>query len=349
METKIADFISSIRLGEVKEYKNISVIPVFLKDAVGPEYISMDEAISSGVLKIKETSTGGNVPELIAENNGQKLILLLDGEEVTGAKQNRVLNATILLNFMSKTIIPVSCVEAHRWSYVSEEFAASKNLLNYSTRLAKEKSVSQSLKNSNRFMSDQGEIWDKINEMSDEMKVTSHTRAMSDVYKTFDEDLEEYIINLPSTADQSGIFVFIDGKIAGLDIFSQTDTYSKLHSKLIKSYCMDALRKELARKNINLEKSTNSKREQAEFPKASLERAKYFLEETKLCNESCFKSAGLGDDYRYEGQFIIGSALLYNDTVIHMAFFKNEDSLAAAKSQSGNIQSYRDRMRNRSI
>lgn len=348
MDVKVVDFISNIRLGEMKEYKNISVISVFIKDAAGPKYISLDEAISSGVLKIKEVSTGGNVPELIAENDGQKLILLLDGEEVIGAKQNRVLNATILLNFMSKTVIPVSCVEAHRWSYVSEEFAASKNLLNYSIRMAKEKSVNQSLKNSNRYMSDQGEIWDKIDEMSDEMKVKSQTKAMNDVYTTFDEDLEEYIINLPVISDQSGIFVFIDGKIAGFDIFSQPDTYSKLHSKLIKSYCMDALRKELIRKNKNAEKSPNAKKEQNELPIASIERAKYFLEETKLCNESCFKSAGLGDDCRYEGQFIIGSALLYSDTVIHMTFFKNDDP-CAAKNQSGNMQSYRDRVRNRSI
>lgn len=156
MNTKVVDFISNIRLGEIKEYKNISVIPVFLKDVAELQYISLDEAISSGVLKIKEVSTGGNVPELVAENNGQKLILLLDGEEVIGAKQNRVLNATILLNCMSKTIIPVSCVEAHRWSYVSEEFAASKNLLNYNIRMAKQGSVNKSLKNSNLYMSNQG-------------------------------------------------------------------------------------------------------------------------------------------------------------------------------------------------
>ena len=348
MDTKITDFISSIRFGEMRQYRNISVIPIFLKDVVGPEYISLDEAISSGALIIKEVSTGGNVPELVAENDGQKLILLLDGEEVIGAKQNRVLNATILLNFKSKTVIPVSCVEAHRWSYVSEKFAASKNLLNYSIRMAKEKSVSQSLKNSNRYMSNQGEIWEKIDEMSSEMKVDSQTKAMNDVYSTFDEDLSKYIINLSAVSDQSGVFVFIDGKIAGFDIFSQPDTYSKIHSKLIKSYCMDALRKELTRKNKNAENNPDSKKEQNELPQASIERAKYFLEEAKLCNESCFKSAGLGDNYRYEGQFIIGSALFFNDTVIHMAFFKNDDPVAA-KNQSGNIQSYRNRMRNRLI
>ncbi|MCL5771395.1 MAG: hypothetical protein M1479_03860 [Actinobacteria bacterium] len=56
---------------------------------------------------------------------------MLDREEIVGTKQNRVLNATILLNKISVTTIPVSCVEAYRWSYVSKEFTASKNLLSY--------------------------------------------------------------------------------------------------------------------------------------------------------------------------------------------------------------------------
>ena len=47
MNTKVVDFISNVRLGEIREYKNISVIPVFLKDVGGPQYISLDEAISS--------------------------------------------------------------------------------------------------------------------------------------------------------------------------------------------------------------------------------------------------------------------------------------------------------------
>ena len=111
---------------------------------------------------------------------------------------------------------------------------------------------------------------------------------------------------------------------------------------------MDALRKELIRKNKDTEKSTTSKKEQNDFPIASIERAKYFLEEVKLCNESCFKSAGLGDDYRYEGQFIIGSVLIHSGVVIHMSFFKNDDP-GTVGDKSGNMQSYRDRMRNRLI
>jgi hypothetical protein len=349
MDAKILNFISNIRLGEIKQYKNISIIPVFFKESTGPKYITLDEAISTGTLKIKEVSSGGSVPELIAENTGQNLILLLDGEEVIGAKQNRVLNATILLDSHSNNVIPVSCVEAHRWSSVSAEFRSSDNVLNYDIRRAKNSSVNASLKNSKMYMSNQGEIWEKIDKMSDELKVNSGTSAMRDVYISFDEDLGSFINNFPAQASQNGIFVFIDGRVAGFDVISQSDAYKVIHTKLIKSYCLDALRKEMARKEENADlknKNQDVKKEKIEFPIASLERAKYFLEEIKLCNESSFKSAGLGYDYRYEGQFIVGSALLSGDDVIHMAFFKN-DELDMTGHKPGNMQSYSNRMRNR--
>jgi hypothetical protein len=56
---------------------------------------------------IEEVSEGGDVPT----------VLLLDGEELIGAKQNRVLNTTVLVAAHSRLTIPVSCVEQDRWAY----------------------------------------------------------------------------------------------------------------------------------------------------------------------------------------------------------------------------------------
>jgi hypothetical protein len=109
MEKLITDYLSSIELGNVQQCKNMAAFPLFTSLDHGPEYLTLKEALALGVLTITEISEGGSVPNLKAINAGDMPILLLDGEELAGAKQNRVLNTTILLKEHSETVIPVSC------------------------------------------------------------------------------------------------------------------------------------------------------------------------------------------------------------------------------------------------
>jgi hypothetical protein len=55
-------------------------------------------------------------------NRGPEPVLIIDGEELVGAKQNRVVNLTILVAAQSALTIPVSCVEAGRWTARSRAF-----------------------------------------------------------------------------------------------------------------------------------------------------------------------------------------------------------------------------------
>ena len=86
------------------------------------------------------------MPELKVLNRADVSVLLLDGEELVGAKQNRVLNTSILLKAQSEGVIPVSCTEHGRWSYMSAEFAASDDVMSPTLRSLKMRSVSASLK-----------------------------------------------------------------------------------------------------------------------------------------------------------------------------------------------------------
>ena len=46
-----------------------------------------------------------------------------------------------------------------------------------------------------------------------------------------------------------------------------------------------------------------------------------FVEQSRQCKEEKFKSVGHGWDHRFEGSTIVGSALVHQEKVIHMAFF----------------------------
>ena len=115
-----AALVKALQLGERQVHGPLAVFPLRLReDAGGPRYVTLRQAIEAGQAVITEVSEGGSVPELRVVNKGDARILVLDGEELRGAKQNRVLNTTILIGKHSSLVVPVSCTEQGRWSYAS--------------------------------------------------------------------------------------------------------------------------------------------------------------------------------------------------------------------------------------
>ncbi len=207
----------------------------------GPDYLTMKEAMESQLLTVTEVTEGGTVPELKVINRGEKPVLLLDGEELSGAKQNRVLNTTILLKEKSETVIPVSCTEHGRWSYSSSHFEESGHIMSAKLRRVKNASVYENLKSAHSFRSDQGAVWDEIAIQAHINKVSPVTGAMKDVLEAKQEDMDAFLEHFPIVADQNGLLVLVNGEVVGLDMVSRAAAFSMLHPKLIRSYVMDAL------------------------------------------------------------------------------------------------------------
>lgn len=313
MEKYLEDFIDKIRLGEIISYENLAIIPVFAEG--NGHYITLKEAMDLKVLTVKEVSESGSVPELKVINMGDKDILLLDGEELTGAKQNRVLNTTVLIGAKSEVIIPVSCTEQGRWSYTSHEFKDSDVMMAYNIKRKKARSVMMNIRTTGTYRSNQSEVWDDIEDLSRNAGVHSRTSAMKDVFESKEKDINDYIKAFNAHKDQNGLMVFINGELMGFDVISSKSAYSVLHPKLIKSSAIEAI---LVRKKDKKE------------PDASY--AHMFLKDITTCTYTKHKSVGLGWDIRFEGKQKVGSALINEDNVIHMAFFTIDEA-----EQTGNI------------
>ncbi len=56
--------------------------------------------------RVTEVSEAGSVPFLQVANGADRPLLLLDGEELIGAKQNRILNTTVLVAARTEVTIP---------------------------------------------------------------------------------------------------------------------------------------------------------------------------------------------------------------------------------------------------
>jgi hypothetical protein len=275
MDLIISNFLSKLEFGELKVFNNIGVIPLYTSIDGGPNYLTLKEALEKRVLTITEVSQGGSVPELKVMNKAEIPALLLDGEELAGAKQNRVLNTTILLKQNSETIIPVSCTEHGRWAYASREFALSGNMMYRKARVRKVASVSRSLKDCLAYESNQGEVWEDIACFSMKADVSSLTGAMMDVFESKTNDLNGYLDTFQYVPDQKGIFVMMNGRAAGFDVLSKSHAYEVLHQKIVKSYAIDAL--------LRQAKIT-------EIP--SVDKARAFIEVATACDEKRYESVG---------------------------------------------------------
>ena len=305
MNTDIKKYLLAFELEKIQEHKNMAVFPILCKLDHSPKYLTLKEALEKQALVITEVDQGGSVPELKVINRGEMPILLLDGEELAGAKQNRVLNTTILLKINSETIIPVSCTEQGRWSYVSDKFQESGTVMSPSIRGMKAGTVARSLESSEEYHSDQGAVWDAIEDLSQEAEVASETGAMHDVYKSKDKDITSYLEAFTCLEDQKGILVFINGEVVGYDFLSLSGAFKMIFGKLVKSYAIEAaLKREKGKK------------------KADKKRAEGFLKETAGAGDKKYQSTGLGWDYRFQGEKVVGSALVYDKKVIHTAFFR---------------------------
>jgi hypothetical protein len=316
MEKSVESCLLEMELGAGRSFENMAVFELMKPTNGGPEYITLKEAIEKGVFSVTEVSSGGSVPELKVENKGDVAVLLLDGEELRGAKQNRVLNTTILVGPKSATKVPVSCVEHGRWSSVSNELKESGNVMHREMRMLNVRQVSESLRAERTFRSNQGEIWDKVAELACVMNAPSATGAMKDVYEAKGGDLDGYLKSFELAAGQKGILVFVDGRPAGMDFVSRDTAFAVLFPKLIKSYAMEAMLLKERRK------SGRGKGEVGKaFVKPTADEAREFMKRAAGCEEKKYESVGLGWSYRYAGAGIVGSALAFNDKVVHMAFF----------------------------
>lgn len=304
----IAAALAALEMGPPFAFRSLTVFPLGGPDGREPDHLTMDEALGRGAARVTEVSEGGRVPELRFENRGDEKVLLVDGEELLGAKQNRVLNVTILVGGRQTVTIPVSCVEQGRWSWKSPEFSAAERVQFSRSRAAKAAQVSLNLKVSGDPRSEQGEVWESIAAKAFSLGVSSPTGAMSDIYDQAAGDLEAYRRELRPRPGQAGAVFAIAGEVAGMDLFDAPATLAKLWDKLVASYALDALEADLGRV--------------LPLRPASLDgRAQAFLAEVGGARTEPFPGVGLGEQVRLDRAGMAGGGLVYEGRVVHLGAF----------------------------
>ncbi len=203
MRTKTAanvfgDYLATLSLGEPESHENMIVLPVFTASPQRDGYAFLDEAVKCGRFTVTEVTKRGSVPNLKVVNDLDSDVLILDGDILVGAKQNRSVTTTIIIRSRTESMINVNCVERGRWSDKGRFFSAGEQPVYSGLRAAKARSVTTNLKSSQGFVADQGTVWDNISRkagslsMHDAAFKPSVTDAADELYSSYEERIRGF-------------------------------------------------------------------------------------------------------------------------------------------------------------
>lgn len=303
-----------INLLGVQSNGEITIAQVIYNTKVIPDIISLHKAFVLGFVVVKELPRE-QVNSIEIENTSNKYIFILDGDILKGAKQNRVVNTSVLVAPKSKIILPVSCVEEGRWRFNSDKFRPSDEVAHKSIRYDKLKTISECrLKNDASFSADQSSVWNKVMMCSEELSIKSPTGSHSDSFKHFKDEFDDLAKKFSRHSNANGLFVFVGGKLSICEIFNNSELLEDYFSKIIKSAAMDEKIKNKQTRDLS-EKPLNTKG---------------VIEDTMKEFEKCSNHAtvsnglGVGQETRLNNDDKSYYSLEHNNGIVHQTIITSD-------------------------
>ena len=303
----------NIELLKPQAHENLAIIPLKTEKSY-IDTLTLKKGLELGLIEVKECATS-EVNTIIVKNNAVVPLILIDGEEIVGGDQNRIINSTILVDAKTEMKIPVSCTEKGRWAYKSE-FKQSNYIANYNTRRAKEHA-------SRSKAHYQDVIWSSIACLESENSFASPTSAMEESYENLKKDHDSIIKEFSIEPGQNGVLVIVDGEIKGFELFLNSEIYKEFHEKILKSYLIDSkIENKTFTINVDGAKEVIRKAFDSTFEKR--------------------KKIGVEETFEFENNDGIGTVCTYQEHIVHMSYFKkieyvNEEEINENISLKTNI------------
>ncbi len=314
--TPWANRLAGISLGQSRSHGGLTLYPLRGERDGSLDYRTLDDALRAGTVVIREVSASGSVPELELENKGDRRVLLVDGEELIGAKQNRIVNTTVLVDIGITLKLPVTCVEAGRWRAESAAFHSSGTHYNARGRQKKVDEVTEAMASGAPPMANQQRVWADVDAKLSNMAVPSPTQSLNAVAQAHGSDLDTFRQKLGTPGeDEVGAVYALGQEIVGLDLFDQHTTQVALLPKLVTSYALDAIEENLS---------------VAPPPPSTIAD---WLNSLSAMTGVSNPGVGLGEDVRLSASGVSGAALVFQGTVIHLSAFRSAQG--ASQVQSG--------------
>lgn len=232
-----AGLLAAVEIGDPLTRGSLALFPLFHERPPAAHYITGPR--SDGHVQIGEVGDGAVVPELEIGNESDWPILLLDGETLLGARQNRIVTASVLVAPRTKTRVSVTCVEAGRWG---EERPVGRSGLHAPSgvRARNRASVNASVESGRGLQPDQAGVWEEVAGYSARFGVTSPTSAMEDVHGRAAGGVHALVGGTKPLPGQCGVAAAVGGRVIAVDLFDDPQTLADYWDALVAGYALDA-------------------------------------------------------------------------------------------------------------
>lgn len=298
--------LKHLSLAKRQDYENITVVPI-LSDTNTPfDVLDLKEGLKMGLVKIEECDNS-NIEQVKLKNNSISPLILLDGEEIAGSLQNRIISQTMIIAPKSEMEIPVNCSEKGRNTYKSE--------FHYSNYMANSNTRRKKVYNKNKLR--QNVVWNSIDDLEKDKNTCSKTNALRDSYEKNKYDIDSYLKHFKMENNQIGVICIVENKV-GIEIFNNHSLYEKYDEMLLRSYIIDSSSSE----KINISDK------ELENILASINYDSFIKKE----------AVGLGKYYKISNSYGNGHILIYKNNMVHASFFKKIEEPAVNNGFVKNIQ-----------
>ena len=289
--------IPDIRVGEPSTCGVLSLHPLYLERTLlgddTPNYLLSDEAIAGGGCVVREMPEP-KVEEVLVENAGDRPVLFVEGEMLSGAKQNRVLRSSVLVQARSQIVVPVYCTQRRRWDPSSANFKTASQAPPSLRLLLKE--------GSSRRHGGQVAVWRYVNSKHRATATSSSSENMSDVLLRHPHVAEE-LRQLRYPEGACGVAVAINGRTVGIDLFDEPSTLEKLWNRMVLGLAPDYLDLSVA------DRLADEEQKPVRLYIDSLRRLRWQEQPT----------VGAGRSYTAVGSDSLATALVFDGRLLHLS------------------------------
>lgn len=233
--------LPELTTGPAVRHAGVTAIPIFATAAAPcADYELGADAIGRGELEIGELPRG-EPGRLRARNRGRRRALLVEGDHLLGARQNRILTSSVLVGRRGAVTLPVSCVERGRWEGPTARFDGLANLASPGLRRIAKLTVTRALLDGGKRGADQQEIWQHIATQQHTLRVTSATSALVHTYAARATELGAAADRLACPAGAIGVALGVGHALVSVDVFDNPRTCAHYWRRLIEGAALDAL------------------------------------------------------------------------------------------------------------